>query len=170
MMTNVNESVLTILPRDRFCIEHAIIRFRNFAGAPDRFNKGGYSNGFFSVFLTDEQAKTLSDLGYSVRRLRPQEDDPDDNGQALLKVKVGFKYFPEDVYRVTSHSQVALTAETVKGLDHSEIANADITCRPYDWDVNGNKGRTAYLDRGSYFTMAESPFEDKYAKYDEMDA
>lgn len=170
-MTNANNSILTILPRDCFSIEHAIIRFRNFSGAPDRFNKSGYPNGFFSVFLNDDQAQTLSDLGYSVRRLPPlDDDDSDDNGQALLKVKVGFTYFPEEVYRVTSHSRILLDAETVKGLDHSEIANADIVCRPYDWNVNGRTGRTAYLDRGSYFTMTESPFEDKYASYDGIGA
>ena len=167
-MSSVNDSVLTMLPRDQFAIEHAVIRFRNFSGAPDRFSKSGYNNGFFKVFLTEEQAQVLSDDGYSVKRLKPNPDDPEDPGQPLIKIRVGLSNFPENVFRVTSHSQIMLNSDTVKGLDHSEIENADIVCVPYNWTTNTGSGKSAYLGRGSYFTMVESPFENKYSSYDEM--
>ena len=165
-MSSVNDSILTMLPRDQFAIEHAVIRFRNFSGAPDLFSKSGYKNGFFSVFLTEEQAQVLSDDGYSVKRLKPNPDDPEDPGQPLIKIRVGLSYFPENVFRVTSHSQIMLNSDTVKGLDHSEIANADIVCVPYNRKTY--TGKSAYLGSGSYFTMVESPFESKYSSYDKM--
>ncbi len=161
-MQTINDSILTMLPFDKFSIEHAVIRFRNFSGAPDRFSRSGYSNGFFKVFLTEEQAKTLAEDGYSISRLSPMQDDPDDPGQPMIKIMVGLEHFPEEIYRVTSTSKLALTSDTVKGLDHSEIANADIVCRPYHWEANGNRGKSAYLANGSYFEMVESPFEAKY--------
>lgn len=167
-MSSVYDSVLTMLPRDQFAIEHAVIRFRNFSGAPDRFSKSGYNNGYFKVFLTEEQAQVLSDDGYSVTRLKPNPDDPEDPGQPLIKIHVGLSNFPENVFRVTSHSQIMLNRDTVKGLDHSEIANADIVCVPYNWKTSTGSGKAAYLGRGSYFTMVESPFENKYSSYDKM--
>lgn len=167
-MSSVNDSVLTMLPRDQFAIEHAVIRFRNFSGAPDRFSKQGYNKGFFSVFLTEEQAQVLSDDGYYVKRLKPNPDDPEDPGQPLIKIYVGLLNFPKEVFRVTSHSRIMLDGDTVKGLDHSEIENADIVCVPYHWSSSNGSGKSAYLGSGSYFTMVESPFENKYSSYDEM--
>ena len=38
-----------------------------------------------------------------------------------------------------------MTEETVGMLDEIDIQSVDMDLRPYDWEVNGKEGRSAYL-------------------------
>ena len=49
------------------------------------------------------------------------------------------------VYLQTGKTLNKLDEESVRCLDKIRVASADLDVRPYDWEVNGKVGRTAYL-------------------------
>ena len=65
-----------------------------------------------------------------------------------LPVKIKFNDYGPKVYLTSGSNRVVLDEESISCLDNIEIENADLDIRPYDWDVNGKQGRTAYLQGG----------------------
>ena len=140
-------------------IENAIIRFRNFAGAPDKFNPRGGKRSF-AVFIDPEFAEELRRQGWNVKTLQPREEG--DTPQDYLPVKVTFGRIPPKIAIVNPDgSQTHLDEETVKEVDTAEIENCDLVVRPYDWEVNGNTGRSAYV-KSMYITLQETELDRKY--------
>lgn len=141
-------------------IENCRIAFRNFAGNEDKFNPKGSRN--FALLLTEQEAEDLERLGWNVKYLKPRDDDP--QGQAFLKVKMSFDKKPPKVIMVTSRGKTYLDEESVNSLDWVDIEQADITLNPYEWDVNGAVGVTAYVK-----TLIIKPVEDYLEmKWDRM--
>lgn len=140
-------------------IENAKILFRNFSGKEARFNPAGQRN--FCVILDDDNlAKRLVKDGWSVKYLRPREEgDPE---QPYLKVKVRFENRPPKIVLISSSGKTTLDEENVNILDWADISNVDLIINPYNWDVNGKSGITAYL-KTMYVTIEEDEFEKKYA-------
>lgn len=139
-------------------IEDAQILFRNFGGAESPKNRKGDRN--FCVILDDDIAADLLEDGWNVKRLKPKEEE--DNPPFFLQVKVKFDIRPPRIVMITSAGSVNLNAETVETLDYAEIAKCDVLINPYDWDVNGATGTTAYL-KSMYVTIEEDALERKYA-------
>ena len=85
-----------------------------------------------------------------------------------LKVKIKFNARGQPAYVRSGDKVTRLNEETIKMLDEIDIASVDMDLRPYDWDVNGKQGRTAYLqaidveqniDRfGARYAAEELPF------------
>jgi len=86
-----------------------------------------------------------------------------------LKVKVfyGGKKPPLAVL-ISSKGRTQLGEDMISLLDNAELAVVDMIIRPFDWDVNGNQGRTAYL-HSIYATLAEDELSLKYAETKEDD-
>ena len=145
--------------RDCIAIENARIIFRNFSGEESKFNRAGSRN--FCVVISDgEFANKLSDIGWNVRALKPR--DPDDEELHYLQVTVNFDSFPPKVYLITRNRRIPLDQESIASLDYAEIANVDLTIRPYNWEANGKFGVKAYL-KNMYVTIVEDAFADKYS-------
>lgn len=134
---------ITIAPRDILQIDNARIVYRNFSGEGSKFNREGDRN--FAVVIEDEAvANELIAKGWLVK-IKPPRDD-DDEPFMFLPVKVKFNDRGPTVYlKSGSADPVKLDEETIGCLDDIDILNVDIDIRPYDWDVNGKTGRTAYL-------------------------
>ena len=144
-------------------IDEARIIYRNFAGAPSKFNREGDRN--FAVVIDDQDiADALTEKGWNVKIKPPREvgDDP----FMYLPVKVKFNDRGPRVYLQNSlggRNRVTLDEDTVGILDNVDITNVDLDIRPYDWDVQGKTGRTAYL-QSICVTQEVDRFLDRYAE------
>lgn len=148
---------------DNIRIEGARIGFRNFSGEEGRFNPKGRRN--FCVFLEEDIAKDMEKEGWNVKWLQPREEG--DEPQAYLQVKVVFGKIPPKIVLVTMRGKTRLDEDTVNILDWAEIQNVDLVIRPYNWEVNGSTGVSAYI-KTMYVTLREDEFESKY--YDVPDS
>ena len=144
-------------------IEGARIGFRNFSGEEGRFNPKGRRN--FCVFLEEDIAKDMKKEGWNVKWLDPREEG--DDPQAYLQVKVVFGKMPPKIVLVTGRGKTRLNEDTVNILDWAEIQNVDLIIRPYNWEINGDTGVSAYI-KTMYVTIREDEFENKY--YDVPDS
>ena len=133
---------LTIAPRGILQIDNARIIYRNFSGAPSKFNREGDRN-FAVIIENQEVADALINEGYNVKIKPPREDD--DRPFMYLPVKIKFNDRGPNVYLKTGNHKNTLDEESINVLDNVDISNVDLDIRPYDWEVNGKQGRTAYL-------------------------
>lgn len=144
-------------------IDDARIIYRNFAGAPSKFNREGDRN--FAVVIEDQDiAEALTEKGWNVKIKPPREEG--DEPFMFLPVKVKFNERGPRVYLqndLGGRNRVMLDEETVGMLDHVDIVNVDLDIRPYDWDVQGKTGRTAYL-QSICVTQEVDRFLDRYAE------
>ena len=133
---------ITFAPRGIVQIDDARICFRNFSGRPDKYNREGDRN--FAVIIDDQEvADALIEQGWNVK-IRPPREEGDDPFM-YLAVKVKFNDRGPNVYLKTGRATNRLDEEGVDCLDNVDILGVDLDIRPYDWDVNGKTGRTAYL-------------------------
>ena len=144
-------------------IDDARIIYRNFAGAPSKFNREGDRN--FAVVIEDQDiAEALTEKGWNVKIKPPREEG--DEPFMFLPVKVKFNERGPRVDLQNSlggRNRVTLDEDTVGILDNVDITNVDLDIRPYDWDVQGKTGRTAYL-QSICVTQEVDRFLDRYAE------
>lgn len=129
-------------PRGILQIDGGRIIYRNFSGIGGKYNREGDRN--FAVIIPNEDiANQLSEEGWNVK-IKPPRDDQD-TPFMFLPVKVKFNDRGPAVYLVSGEKRNKLSEETVGCLDDVDILSVDLDVRPYDWEVNGKTGRTAYL-------------------------
>ena len=133
---------ITYAPRGILQIDDARIVYRNFRGEGSKFNREGDRN-FAVVIPNQEIADELIEAGWNVK-IKPPRDD-DDTPFMYLPVKIKFSERSPHIYLVTGRAQNKLDEDSVSIIDDIDIVNVDMDIRPYDWSVNGKKGRTAYL-------------------------
>ena len=159
MNVNFNES------RKLLEIENARIIFRNFSGEGGKYNREGDRN--FAVVIPDQEtADMLLDMGWNVKIKPPR--DADDSPFMYLPVKIKYNDRGPAIYVVSGKNVKRISEDSVSMLDEIDIQSVDMDLRPYDWEVNGKIGRTAYLqamnviqniDRfGAKYVADEIPF------------
>lgn len=133
---------ITFAPRGILQIDDARIIYCNFSGRGDKYNREGDRN-FAVVIPSEDLADRLMNAGWNVRVKPPREDG--DIPFMYLPVKVKFNDRGPNVYLATGDRMNKLDEESVCCLDNVDILSVDMDLRPYDWEVNGKEGRTAYL-------------------------
>lgn len=133
---------VTFAPKGIMQIDNARIIFKNFEGRGDKFNREGDRN--FSLLIEDpDTADAMAEKGWNVKI---KEGRDEDEGPFMrLPVKVKFTDYGPRVYLNSAGNVTELDEESIACLDNIDIESVDMDIRPYDWDVNGRTGRTAYL-------------------------
>lgn len=133
---------ITFAPRNILQIDDARIIYRNFAGRGDKYNREGDRN--FALLITEESdAKELIERGWNVKVKPPKEDG--DTQFMYLPVKVKFNDRGPSAYLYSGPSKNQLNENTIGMIDEMDILSVNLDIRPYDWEVSGKTGRTAYL-------------------------
>lgn len=128
---------ITYAPNGILQIDDARIIFRNFAGAPSKFNREGDRN-FALVIVNEDIANKLISKGWNVKIKAPEEE-----GEApfmYMTVKVRFNEYGPTIYLKSGDKMVKLDEESVACLDSIDILSVDLDIRPYNWEVNGKQG------------------------------
>lgn len=141
-------------------LENVRIGFRNFSGKEGRFNAAGDRN--FTIFLDEDTAKAMENDGWNIKWLPPREEG--DDLRPILKVKVSYnpKARPPRVVLITSRGRNNIGEDEINILDWADIRNVDLILNPYEWEVSGRTGITAYL-QSIYVSIEEDALERKYA-------
>lgn len=151
---------ITFAPNNILQIDDARIIFRNFSGAPSKFNREGDRN--FAIIIPEQEiADALIAEGWNVKIKPPREDG--DTPFMYLPVKIKFNDRGPRVYLKSGSNIIRLDEESVSCLDNVDIISVDLDIRPYDWNVNGMEGRTAYL-QSIQVTQEVDRFYDQYEK------
>lgn len=135
---------VTFAPRGILQIDDARIIYRNFEGRGDKYNREGDRN--FAVIIPDRDiCDQLLDAGWNVRIKPSRHEDEHDQDFMYLPVKVKFTDRGPACYLVSGAQEVKLDEESVGIIDDLDILSVNMDIRPYDWEINGKSGRTAYL-------------------------
>lgn len=152
---------VTFAPRGILQIDDCRIIYRNFSGAPSKFNREGDRN--FGVVIPDQEtADMLIAEGWNVKIKPPREE-----GEApfmFLPVKVKFNSRGPAVYLVSGSRRTKISEDCIDMLDNIDILSVDLDVRPYDWEMmDGKSGRTAYL-QSIQVTQDVDRFEARYSE------
>lgn len=154
---------ITFAPRGVLQIDDARIIYRNFEGRGDKFNREGDRN--FALLIPDQKAAdALIQEGWNVKIKPPREDG--DEPFMYLPVKVKFTDRGPTAYLKSGKAMNKLDEDTIGMLDEIDILSVDLDIRPYDWEVSGKTGRTAYL-QSIHVTQQVDRFAQRYANYEE---
>jgi len=133
-------------------VDDAKIRFKNFEGRGDKYNREGDRN-FEWVIENPDLAADLKEWGWNVKEKANQDGDP----YWTLKVKIKFTQFGPNVFvKLDNGPKMKLDEETIGELDELYISRFDMDLRAYDWNVSGKSGRTAYLDGALAYRKSRS--------------
>lgn len=133
---------VTFAPKGILQIDDARIIYRNFSGVGSKYNREGERN--FAVVIPDQEiADALINEGWNVKIKPPREEN--DSPFMFLPVKIKFNDRGPNAYLMTGKRMNRLDEESIRCLDDVDILNVDMDIRPYDWEINGKVGRTAYL-------------------------
>lgn len=133
---------LTFAPRDILQVNDARIIYRNFRGEGSKYNREGDRN-FAMIIPNEELADELIAHGWNVKIKAPREEGEDPF--MYLPIKVKFNDRGPHIYLMTGDRTNRLEEDMVPMLDDIDICSVNLDIRPYDWEVNGKTGRTAYL-------------------------
>lgn len=133
---------LTFAPRDILQVNDTRIIYRNFRGEGSKFNREGDRN-FAMIIPTQDLTDELISRGWNVKIKEPREEG--EEPFMYLPIKVKFNDRGPQIYLVTGDRTNRLDEDVVSMLDDIDIRSVDLDIRPYDWEVNGKTGRTAYL-------------------------
>lgn len=159
---------MSFFKNESVTIEGTNLIFRNFEGKEGVFNAPGVRS--FGLIIPDEEiAEALVQRGYKVKHLKT--DDPNVLGQPWLPIAVSYKgkNHPQIVLLTkSSKKRTVLSEETCQMADWVNVAEADVTFRPYDWTVRGESGTKAYLVT-IYIIVEENYLELKYSDWENQE-
>lgn len=123
-------------------LNDARVMFRNFGGKQGQYNPPGKRN--FVVFLPFEIARILEQDGWNIKQLKSREEGEVPQDYIKVNVKLD-SYKPPKIYMINSRGRTQIDESMVDMLDWVDFGKVDLIISPYNYEVNGNEGTTAYL-------------------------
>lgn len=148
-------------PKGYVEIDDCKIIWRNFSGRQTAYNRKGDKN-FTLVIPTEDMAEALKNEGYNVKIKPPREEG--DVPFMYMRVKINFNDRGPNVYLKSGEEIGQLNEESACVLDDISISRVDMDIIPYDWETNGKKGRTAYLQSIKVTQDISDRFANEYAE------
>jgi hypothetical protein len=147
---------------------NARIGKKNFSGRPDNFNPDGGVRTFLLLIDDPELAEELTAQGWNIKEHKNVE--PGEEPGWYLPVKVGYRgYYPPAVYLVTERKgekvKTPLTEQSISTLDTFRIKSVDIVVNPSPYDVRGQVGIKAYVQR-MWVEIFQDDLDQKWADVD----
>ena len=150
---------LRFVERGNVQMDNVRIIFRNFSGAPSKYNREGDRN--FAIVIPDSEiSDALIREGWNVRIKPPREEG--DDPFMYLPVKIKFSEYGPKVFVQSGSAKHRLDEGDVHRLDKIDISSVDVELRPYDWEIDGRVGRTAYLSALWVYQNVDR-FEERFA-------
>ena len=126
-------------------IEDARIVYKNFRGEGSKYNREG-DKGFSVIIPDQETADILIEAGWNVKIKEPRDGYEEPFMHLPVKVKYNKEGRGPAIYVVSGNNPpTRLNEDTIDMLDEIDIASVNMDLRPYEWQVNGKEGITAYL-------------------------
>ena len=153
---------------DNIIIRDAVIINKNFEGRVEKpYNMSGIRR--FTVLLDEEVALQLQKIGWPVN-IKPDKD-PEMPPIGYLNVTVGYNgKIPPKIIQITRRNgrpkMTPISEATVSTIDCAEIKDVKLEIRPYNWNVNGKTGTSAYL-KTMYYELVEDVFAADYEDFDD---
>lgn len=155
-----DRSIVSGLNNNSLTIRNAHIRFRNFRGLENKFNREGDRN--FCVDIDDvDLANQLAADGWNVKPFTSRSED--EEPKHFIPVAVKYNKYPPDIYLVTKKNIIRLKEDTVGQLDNVNILKVDLTINPSHWEKPDKSGIKAYVST-MYVTIEEDAFADEYSR------
>jgi hypothetical protein len=151
---------MALRQRETVTFRDAEILYPNFSGTKKQYNAEGDRN--FNILLDEALAKELEANGWNVKPRKRSEDEEYGPPDYQLKVAVSYKVRAPRVWLISSGGRNMLGEGIVGVLDELDPVKVDFTISAYDWEMNGNTGRKAYL-QSMFYTMYEDELELEYA-------
>ena len=134
---------ITFAPNGILQIDDARIVYRNFKGAGTKFNREGNRN-FSLIIDSEELANELTSHGWNIKTKDAREEGDIPFMTLPIKIKYSSGRGPA-VYLRVGDRVIELDEESIGTIDDIAIEKVDLDIRPYEWEVNGKTGITAYL-------------------------
>lgn len=127
------------------------IKYRNFSGRPDDYNKNGAMPNA-TLVITPAKASELSEKGFNIREYINKDGDP----EYRLKVFARFDKFPPKIVKVCGKKRIPLNEETIGSLDNDEIEGIDLSINPYYYSISSDReGIKAYITAGLFYIVQD---------------
>lgn len=123
-------------------VKNAKLRYCNFSGAPDKFNKKGQIPNFCVIIPEEDVGYFRDDIGFNVKTRVT------DNGTYhYLKINIG-RY--ADIYLRDANGEMHKLSPLVEDgqiqiLDNTKFDKVDLMITPRNWDMGDRHGCSAYL-------------------------
>lgn len=159
--SNTTMSQLVRRVDDEITLEGARIIYRNFAGKEGMYNAKGYRN--FHVVLDPVQGEAMLAAGWNVKVKPPREEGE----LPFYHLKVNVKFDgprPPRIFLVTmsTNSRTQIDEDLVGMMDWGEFDNIDLKISPYNYNIGGKQGVSAYL-KSMFAILHEDDLDKKYA-------
>lgn len=151
---------MALRQRETVTFRDAQILYPNFAGTKKQYNAEGDRN--FNILLDETLARELEANGWNVKLKKRSDDEEYGPSEYQLKVAVSYKVRAPRVWLISSGGRNMLGEGIVGVLDELDPVRVDLVISAYDWEMNGNTGRKAYL-QSMFYTMYEDELELEYA-------
>ena len=167
----VQYSVFKRLVNGDLSVENAVIKYKNFSGAPTNVNPAGGKRTFV-LLLNEEIAEDLRMEGWNVKYKEPLEEGGYPSIYTEINVNMESTYPPKVVLITEKNGKqkpTNLKGDMVKSLDRARLENIDMIIHPYEHGRPGQYKVKGYA-RAIYATQAEDTyFDGKYSNLDDYE-